>query len=945
MSTVRLNRSSSRLPPFILTWQRTIGTALDAIARVLHWGQMSVTRQPPGIERNPEKRRAPSWHYLALFLIPLALWLINPNWCFQSASHYDPWYYFGEFVHGTKFDTPAAYYPTERVIWNAPGYVLVHLFGQIPGIIILHVTMFLLSVYLLHYILRQLTDDRTAFLGALMLGSHPFFIGANGWDYPEGLAIALVFLSFAFVVKASSATDNKQVYIFLSAMAWFGLIYTHIAWLMLTPAYLYVALRAVWEGGRFWRTITGIAMSIASAGLVATALLWGVYLLMGGSGFFYRHNILLAIEIGQLQNNPWLYKDWYRAPSWLVFPALAALLGFISVAFRFSRPPSVLANAVLHFNLLCVALMVILTLRPSRLLAFDYRASILMPGAFLTLGLVGFRVPESLRNYFFYPLSILSAAICVLPLTRQNLYQIAHYWQYLIPIFISIVALSCARMLRFRVSWMWAATVMLLCALSFPLVPLTPGAAWRAQYRGLEFSERVGRAVRAIGKVIPPGRAPLFWINSLDDRLTLEYRSIMCSFMAHNISMTRFPEVDPDKHLVKSQIIILITEDKDVVAAAEHALDRVGVKTSLVKQDPVAYGEESYWITYLNVVAVPLSDFASSLSPESDGNLIRNGRFDFGVNSWDREQGILRSIADCHHNGHCVQFVSQGGSNQRVIHLVEPVLHPGLVYNFSAWIKSGTATPQPVEVGIWDSIASRWAGERNITATNQWQNIHFQFTNDSSDPMLVEFRKSTVEPDTLVIDEVALKEAFSRTDPAGENHGAYPFHPASARAVFVRMDTSTQGNWNGVFGHEGYVMSSETSNPIYVKPLAAGQTAYTWTASTKDVRALQKASNPLERVAGCWYSASSLSLDLPFTDAGTHQLALYLLDWDTVDRREKVEILDAEENILDSRTLAESFHGGVYLMWNVSGHVKISLTLTHGANLVLSGLFFDRPGH
>jgi len=31
----------------------------------------------------------------------------------------------------------------------------------------------------------------------------------------------------------------------------------------------------------------------------------------------------------------------------------------------------------------------------------------------------------------------------------------------------------------------------------------------------------------------------------------------------------------------------------------------------------------------------------------------------------------------------------------------------------------------------------------------------------------------------------------------------------------------------------------------------------------------------------------------------------------------------------------------VYLVWNVSGHVKIQVTLTGGINAVASGLFFD----
>jgi hypothetical protein len=944
MSPVSLNRfsSSSHYP----AWQRTMSKVLSAIQTMLARRQSPTTEQsetPPRLPSNFEKRSVPRWQYVALFFIPAALWLINPNWCFQNVGHVDPWYYFGEFEHATQFDRPAIGYPTERMTWNAPGYVLAHIFGHVPGVIILHFSIFLLSIYLFHYILTRLADYRTAFLGALLLGCHPFFIGSNGWDYPEGMAIALIFASLALVIKASSETGAKQVYIFLSAMAWFGVIYTYIAWVAFTPAYLYVAARAAGEPGRVWRSLTRLAILVVLGGLATTGVLWGVYRLLGGSGFFFRANIDTAIGLASLKTNPWIDTGWYRAPSWLFFSALAGLLALISVIFRFDRRLSVLARAMLYFNLYCSTVMVILTIRANRLLAFDYRASALIPGAFLTLAILLFRVPASLRNWLFYPIAILSAAVCVLPLAKVNLYQIAHYWQFLIPVFIAIVILACARWLGSPGRWTWSASIVLLAGLSFPLVPQTPGLAWKGQYRGRDVSIRVAQAVRAIDKVAQPGRYPFFWINNVDDRLTGEYRAIICSFQSINVSMTRFPEFDAAAPLASGQIIILITEDKDVVAAAERVLDKAGVRATLVTQDLVAYAEESYWITYLKVLSAPSRDSFSSLNPEPDSNLIRNGRFDFGVNAWDRAQGVLHSITDCHHQGHCAAFVSQGGSNQQVVHWGMPALRPGAVYNFSAWIKSASATPQPLALGIWDSIESHWEAVRDVTATNEWQNVQVQFTEESSNPILIEFHKSSAEPGTLVIDEVVLKEVSSSTKSAAQIHGDNPANPGTA--LFVKKDASTQGNWKGVYGRDGYITTAETLIPAYVKPQAAGQILYSWMASTNDVRALQKASNSRDRAAGCWYSGTSLLVDLPFVDAGAHQLSAYLLDWDTTDRRERIDVLDANDNTLDSQNVTESFHGGVYLVWKVSGHVRIRVTLTRGANPVLSGLFFDRSSH
>ncbi len=162
----------------------------------------------------------------------------------------------------------------------------------------------------------------------------------------------------------------------------------------------------------------------------------------------------------------------------------------------------------------------------------------------------------------------------------------------------------------------------------------------------------------------------------------------------------------------------------------------------------------------------------------------------------------------------------------------------------------------------------------------------------------------------------------------------------SAVATFVKQDTTTQGSWKGVYGGDGYiVIGDQTSNPSYVTPVASGQSQVSWTNSTNDVRALQKASNPADRIAGVWYSFTSFSVDLNNTDTNTHQVAVYCVDWDRLGRNQKVDILDANGNVLNTQSLT-SFGNGVYLVWTVSGHVKIRVTLVSGGNAVMTGIFF-----
>jgi hypothetical protein len=165
--------------------------------------------------------------------------------------------------------------------------------------------------------------------------------------------------------------------------------------------------------------------------------------------------------------------------------------------------------------------------------------------------------------------------------------------------------------------------------------------------------------------------------------------------------------------------------------------------------------------------------------------------------------------------------------------------------------------------------------------------------------------------------------------------------PTSTSATFVKLDTTTQGTWKGVYGREGYNLVGDLSNvPSYAQIAPRSYTAWTWSGTTTETRALQRASSG-GRIAACWYSDTSFSIDVNFTDGQTHQLALYALDWDTTTRGQTVDIVDASTNaVIESRSLS-SFNGGKYLVWNVRGHIKINLKRTSGGNAVISGLFFD----
>jgi hypothetical protein len=232
-------------------------------------------------------------------------------------------------------------------------------------------------------------------------------------------------------------------------------------------------------------------------------------------------------------------------------------------------------------------------------------------------------------------------------------------------------------------------------------------------------------------------------------------------------------------------------------------------------------------------------------------------------------------------------------------------------------------------------------------------NIRFKDPNNSDYALAFDslyVRKATDGTDPGV-DMAALQNALnsaSSVDPTPAPGNPLPPPPAPAppvstvpgKATFVRIDNTTAGSWKGVYGGEGFNTLHEVRYPAYVTAAVSGVSMWNWSSATTEARGLQKSSpTSYDRVAACWH-AEAFTIDLSFNDANTHRVALYFLDWDRRGRVEKIEVLDSSNNVLDTRS-ASGFAGGQYVVWNLSGRVKIRVTKTAGINAVISGLFFD----
>jgi hypothetical protein len=163
---------------------------------------------------------------------------------------------------------------------------------------------------------------------------------------------------------------------------------------------------------------------------------------------------------------------------------------------------------------------------------------------------------------------------------------------------------------------------------------------------------------------------------------------------------------------------------------------------------------------------------------------------------------------------------------------------------------------------------------------------------------------------------------------------------AAGSATFVKEDTTTGGNWIGVYGSQGYDVADSGSSLTYGTVTLSGDATYQW--STSNPPALQIPGNPGSRIASCWDSSTSFTITVDLTDGQSHDMALYALDYDNQGRAERIQITTTGGTVLDTQSIS-NFTGGVYLQWVISGDVVITVTCTAGINGVVSGIFFDAP--
>jgi hypothetical protein len=192
----------------------------------------------------------------------------------------------------------------------------------------------------------------------------------------------------------------------------------------------------------------------------------------------------------------------------------------------------------------------------------------------------------------------------------------------------------------------------------------------------------------------------------------------------------------------------------------------------------------------------------------------------------------------------------------------------------------------------------------------------------------------------------------------------YKEQPELYPARYVGIDTTTGGNWGGVYGRDGYTLCNYNGNgndkrslPSYIaavhyyrvkgngKPLER-----VWVSSTNDDRApASDATNRGPRTAACLYAMDADQIGYTFTvtadvkETRKYRVSLYFLDWDDQGRKLAVEMFDGKTlNLVAPVKIVRDFAGGAYLSYAYDRSVKFRIDMVRGSDAVLSGIFFDR---
>lgn len=359
---------------------------------------------------------------LLLLAYPIFLLNINSTWIFTPVTNFlpDPWFYFAYFRY--FYDYAPAYpsnihYFVERITWNLPGYYIHRLFPPLLANYVLHLLVYYVGVFSLYGILNRLAGQRAALLGALLLGSYPWFLRAAGWDYVDGAGIAHTLLLLYLLTIAPRSKYGSLLFL-LAGTVNASLILTNLFWIGFTPSWLvYFFLlnyRSKWFDVKRI-AFAAIQFAVGNAIIVGLAAAFSK-VVFGRYSYFFRRSLEFAKMVSQSDENVSEVIRIYghMTPYWHIIPLLIAVTAAALVLKNKNIVREYLAAAAALFSAAYGFLVIWHIFRIPFLIVFLY-SSFAIPSVFVLLGMLLAEKLDPLTDPEFNSLSILGVLALVIP--------------------------------------------------------------------------------------------------------------------------------------------------------------------------------------------------------------------------------------------------------------------------------------------------------------------------------------------------------------------------------------------------------------------------------------------------------------------------------------------------------------------------------------------------
>ena len=368
-------------------------------------------------------------------MFPILLAFLNSNWIFTPATDFlpDPWFYFAYFryfyMYAPEFPSNIHYF-VERLTWNVPGYYVYQLFPPLLANYVLHLTVCYIALFSLYGTLRILFNERVALISALLLGSYPWFLRAVGWDYVDGIGIALILL-LIYILTIAGRSKRWRFYFFLAGIVHASLIITNLFWLGFAPSWvIYFALVNYPTLKTKILQLIGEASYFMLGNVILFVVVGLFYNSVTGDYNFLKNGLAFSAHLSRNTESIKFAENLYKhmPPYWHVIPVLVSILSI----WKLSKAPGTYHRAL-------VAIVALFALAYSWLIFWHYSSvpymiiflysSFIIPATFLLLGALLAPIVDHLSDNDFNIVTSLAILVLAAPYLLVVIFPVMESWQ------------------------------------------------------------------------------------------------------------------------------------------------------------------------------------------------------------------------------------------------------------------------------------------------------------------------------------------------------------------------------------------------------------------------------------------------------------------------------------------------------------------------------------